>query len=266
MLRPQYARLQIGVIEGQEETIRPLASDALSEVPYAEPSWLSKGYYSPYYTEGHRKFQKAVRKFFTEVIYPEAIKCEENGKRISQDVVDKLWCVPVFRYQDGSLNVQCSEMNIFAMRLGKGKHLKGLTLMGGIITPEEYDHFHEVFVDLPAALAMFSSLSSLSSTSKSDVWAPEGSLTVCLPAVSLACHLSSTTAPLRFRRKSYQKCFRARNTSVWLSQVSALLDGPQHWGLHAWGTSEAFAGSDVSGLQTTAVREGDEWVINGTKK
>jgi alkylation response protein AidB-like acyl-CoA dehydrogenase len=30
--------------------------------------------------------------------------------------------------------------------------------------------------------------------------------------------------------------------------------------------SEAFAGSDVSGLQTTAVRDGDFWVVNGTKK
>lgn len=30
------------------------------------------------------------------------------------------------------------------MRIGKGKHLKGRTLMGGIITPEEFDHFHEV--------------------------------------------------------------------------------------------------------------------------
>lgn len=30
--------------------------------------------------------------------------------------------------------------------------------------------------------------------------------------------------------------------------------------------TEAFAGSDVSGLQTTAVRDGDEWVITGTKK
>lgn len=30
--------------------------------------------------------------------------------------------------------------------------------------------------------------------------------------------------------------------------------------------SEAFAGSDVSGLQTTAVKDGDHWVVTGTKK
>lgn len=40
------------------------------------------------------------------------------------------------------------------MRLGPGKHLKGRTLLGGVITPEEFDHFHEVgyshFPCLPA--------------------------------------------------------------------------------------------------------------------
>lgn len=30
--------------------------------------------------------------------------------------------------------------------------------------------------------------------------------------------------------------------------------------------SEAFAGSDVSGIQTTATRDGDEWIVTGTKK
>jgi len=36
------------------------------------------------------------------------------------------------------------ELEINAMRLGPGKHLKGRTLMGGLVKPEEYDYFHEV--------------------------------------------------------------------------------------------------------------------------
>lgn len=90
LLRPQYARLQIGTIQGEQELAPPPAPDAISEVPYAEPTWLAKGYHSPYYTEGHRTFQRAVRKLIMEVVYPDALKCEENGKRISQEVVDKL--------------------------------------------------------------------------------------------------------------------------------------------------------------------------------
>jgi hypothetical protein len=38
LLKPQYARLQIGKVQGQEETIKPLAPSELSQVPYAEPT------------------------------------------------------------------------------------------------------------------------------------------------------------------------------------------------------------------------------------
>ena len=33
----------------------------------------------------------------------------------------------------------------------------------------------------------------------------------------------------------------------------------------AWGLTEAGAGSDAGGTKTTAVRDGDEWVLNGSK-
>lgn len=41
-----------------------------------------------------------------------------------------------------------------------------------------------------------------------------------------------------------------------------ILDGKMTFGL---GYSEPSAGTDLANLRTTAVREGDEWVINGTK-
>lgn len=49
--RPQYKRLAIGTIQGAQELIKPPTLGSLSEVPYAEPTWLSKGYSSPYYKE-----------------------------------------------------------------------------------------------------------------------------------------------------------------------------------------------------------------------
>jgi hypothetical protein len=93
LYRPQYARLQIGTIKDKEPQIKLLAVDAISQVPYAEPSWLAPGFSSPYYNESHRRFQKAMRKLVNEVVLPDAIACEENGRRISQQVVDRLGCV-----------------------------------------------------------------------------------------------------------------------------------------------------------------------------
>lgn len=49
--KPQYKRLQIGTIAGQEQQIFPRAVGTLSKVPYAEPTWLSPGYHSPYYKD-----------------------------------------------------------------------------------------------------------------------------------------------------------------------------------------------------------------------
>jgi len=49
--KPQYQRLQIGVIDGEKPVIHGRIAGELSKVPYAEPTWLSPGYHSPYYSE-----------------------------------------------------------------------------------------------------------------------------------------------------------------------------------------------------------------------
>lgn len=51
LLKPQYKRLIIGTIEGEENVLHPPSIGDISKIPYAEPTWLSEGYYSPYYTE-----------------------------------------------------------------------------------------------------------------------------------------------------------------------------------------------------------------------
>ncbi|KAH9989450.1 acyl-CoA dehydrogenase/oxidase [Russula vinacea] len=80
--RPQYARLQIGVLRGEQSVITGRLVGGISGVPFAEPTYLSKGFHSPYYTENHKAFQKTVRKFFDEVR-------EIDGKRPSQEVLTR---------------------------------------------------------------------------------------------------------------------------------------------------------------------------------
>ncbi|KAA1465947.1 acyl-CoA dehydrogenase [Dentipellis sp. KUC8613] len=213
LLRPQYARLQIGHIRGETSLVKPLTGDALSTVPYAEPAFLSDGFSSPYYTDSHRHFQKAVRRFVVDYVFPDALECEESGKRISQEVVDKM-----------------GELGIIAMRLGPGKHLKGLTLMGGIITPEEFDYFHELIIHFE--LARTGTRGYMDGLLAGGV--------IGIPPL------------LNFGRPEVRD-----------RVVPELLSGKKFISL---AISEAFAGSDVSGLQTEAKKEGDEWVITGTKK
>ena len=162
--KPSYARLQIGVIAGEESTIRH-GPEEISQVPYAEPTWLASGFHSPYYNESHRKFQAAMRKFFVEFISPDAEACEQNGKTASRSVLTKMAYVGLQRLSSIShgmfLCLCISEMNIHAMRLGPGKHLKGLTLMGGLIKPEEFDYFHEARCSTMIAAILLQYLNSL---------------------------------------------------------------------------------------------------------
>jgi hypothetical protein len=91
--RPQFARLVIGTISGEQPLINEPQPGDVSTVPYSEASWLMDGFKSAYYGEKHRAFHKAVRRFFDEVVIPDAVSCEESGKRMGQEVVDKMWYV-----------------------------------------------------------------------------------------------------------------------------------------------------------------------------
>ncbi|EJD33159.1 hypothetical protein AURDEDRAFT_177761 [Auricularia subglabra TFB-10046 SS5] len=68
-------------------------------------------------------------KFVDEVLYDDAQLREEDVKRVSQHVLDAM-----------------ADLELHAMRLAPGKHLKGRTLMGGLVKPEEFDYFHELII------------------------------------------------------------------------------------------------------------------------
>jgi alkylation response protein AidB-like acyl-CoA dehydrogenase len=70
--------------------------------------------------------------------------------------------------------------------------------------------------------------------------------------VSLAVHNSVATYPILYHGDEDQK-------HRWLPELSA---GKR---IGAFCLSEAQAGSDAAGVETTAVKDGDEWVVNGSK-
>ncbi|KAH7928080.1 acyl-CoA dehydrogenase NM domain-like protein [Leucogyrophana mollusca] len=213
--RPQYARLHIGTIDGEKSVIYSREVGELSDVPYAEPTWLSAGYYSPYFKESHKRLQGAMRKFVDEIILPDALAREEDGKRPSASVINAM-----------------SQLNIHAMRMGPGKHLKGLTLMGGVVTPEEFDYFHE--------LVCVQEMARCGQRGYGD--GLQAGAVIGLPPV-----MNFGSPELRAKI------------------VPEVLSGKKFICL---AISEAFAGSDVAGLQTKATKseDGKHWIVNGTKK
>ncbi|KAK4704050.1 hypothetical protein P7C70_g2172, partial [Phenoliferia sp. Uapishka_3] len=111
----KYGRYIIGTLDtGKPRYILPTPG-ALSPVPFGEPAWLSEGFSSPYYNDGHRALQKYMRDFTDEYVKPEAAAHEKSGERPTVELVQKMG----------------SEL-INHMRMGPSKLLKGLTLPGGI--------------------------------------------------------------------------------------------------------------------------------------
>ncbi|EMC93022.1 hypothetical protein BAUCODRAFT_270716 [Baudoinia panamericana UAMH 10762] len=211
----QYASLCLGAVDGEKsEVIDPQPGD-LSKVPYAEPLWLAPQFKSPYYSESHRKLQKAIRVFVEEHITPEAMQKEKDGTFISQELIDKM-----------------AETNILAMRLGPGKHLHGRKLLG-VMDGKDFDYFHD--------LVMGQELTRHNQRGFQD--GNMAGMTISLTAVQQWCN---------------DEALKQRITEE-------VLSGKKKMSL---AVTEAFAGSDVAGIRTTAElsEDGQHWLINGTKK
>ncbi|KAJ8072729.1 hypothetical protein PM082_016288 [Marasmius tenuissimus] len=210
LAKPQYSRLKIGVIQGEEPQITKPPTGSISEVPFAEPTWLSKGYYSPYYNESHRRVQQAMRKFNEEVVFPDAQAREEDGKRVSKHIFEAR-----------------ARLNLPAMALGPGPHLKGLTLLDGVVKPEEFDCFHE--------LVMIQEGSRLHARGYSDGLA--GGTFIALPPI------------MKYARPEIRDRI-----------VKQVFAGEKFLSL---AVTEAYAGSDVAGIRTRATKTQGGWIVNG---
>ncbi|KIV94208.1 hypothetical protein PV10_01996 [Exophiala mesophila] len=212
----KYANLRIGTIEGEKpQVIDPQPGD-LSQVPYAEPLWLTPAFKSPYYNDSHRRLQRALRHFVDHDIYPEAQEKELDGTYISQELTDKM-----------------AKNNLLALRLGPGKHLHGRNIFDGAVKGEEVDYFHDLIVAQELSRAVARGFQ-------------DG---------NMAGMMISLTA---VRQWANDAALRDRLTEECLSGKSFM----------CLAVTEAFAGSDVAGIRTTATKtpDGKHYIINGTKK
>ncbi|KAF5341546.1 hypothetical protein D9758_012578 [Tetrapyrgos nigripes] len=221
---PQYTRLKVGVVQGHEDRLEQdsIPLNAISKIPYAEPSWLTN-LPSPYYKPHHFEFLQAYRSFIRGVVLPDARAREEDGKPPSQHVLKEM-----------------ARLNIPAMRLGRGEHLKGRKLMDGVITEDQVDHFIK--------LIMIQESSHLHSRGYSDGLG--GGAVIALPPI-----IAYASAKLK---------------DLIVPQV---LDGKKSVCL---AITEAFAGSDIQGpgpnrkgsggIRTTAKKVAGGYRVTGTKK
>ncbi|KAL2269169.1 hypothetical protein VTJ83DRAFT_4015 [Remersonia thermophila] len=213
----KYADLAIGSIEGEKPSIIAPVLGELSPVPYAEPLWLRPEFKSPYYKDSHRRLQRAMREFTDKYITPEAQERERDGQYISQELIDRM-----------------AKTGVLHMRMGPGKHLHGVELLGGVVDGKEFDYFHDL------------------------VCSQEGARTGCRGfqdgtmggmVIGLTCILNYCHHNPALKKRVEDDVFSGRK-KICLA------------------ITEAFAGSDVAGLRCTATKtpDGKHYIVNGTKK
>ncbi|KAH7325862.1 putative acyl-CoA dehydrogenase [Stachybotrys elegans] len=212
----KYADLAVGTVKDEApQIITPKAGD-LSKVPYAEPLWLTPQFKSPYYKDSHRRLQKALREFTDTYLTAEAQECETTGRLISQEMIDRM-----------------SKVGILHMRMGPGKHLHGVELMGGAVKGEEFDYFHDLVVGQELVRPMARGFQ-------------DGNMAGMVIGLTAVLNFANDDA---WRRKIAEEVFSGKK-KICLA------------------ITEAFAGSDVAGLRTTAEKtpDGKHYIVNGTKK
>lgn len=211
----RYADMAVGTVAGEKPQVLTQQPGELSVVPYAEPLWLAPHFKNPYYNDSHRRLQRALREFVDRHLFAEAQECEASGRHISQEMIEHM-----------------SRLGILHMRLGPGKHLHGVDLMGGAVKGEEFDYFHDLIVG--------QELSRASARGFADG--------------NMAGMTIGLTAVLNFA-----------NNEAWKKKIAdEVFSGKKKLCL---AITEAFAGSDVAGLRTTAEKtpDGKHWVCSLTE-
>jgi alkylation response protein AidB-like acyl-CoA dehydrogenase len=212
----KYSDLAIGMIQGEKQSIITPQPGDLSPVPYAEPLWLTPAYKSPYFSDSHRRLQKAMRVFTDKYITPEALEKETSGEYVSQDLIERM-----------------SKTGILHMRMGPGKHLHGVELLGGAVDGKEFDYFHDMIMGQEQVRAACRGFQ-------------DGNMAGMV--IGLTCVLNYCKDQA-MKKRICDEVFSGKK-KICLA------------------ITEAFAGSDVAGLRTTAKKtpDGKHYIVNGTKK
>ena len=212
----KYSDLAIGTIENETQSIITPELGELSTVPYAEPLWLTPQFKSPYFSDSHRRLQRAIREFTDKHITPEALDKERSGEYVSQELVEKM-----------------AKAGVLHMRMGPGKHLHGVNLLDGAVDGKEFDYFHDMICSQEQVRAACRGFQ-------------DGNMAGMV--IGLTCILNFCKHPALKKRIT---------DDVFSGQKKICL-----------AITEAFAGSDVAGLRTTATKtaDGKHYIVNGTKK